>query len=45
MLACYLIKYQKMSAEKAIQKIREERPGSIQSFPQEEIIFQFAKSL
>ena len=44
-LACYLIKYQKMSAEKAIQKIREERPGSIQSFPQEEIIFQFAKSL
>jgi len=34
-----------MPAEEAIQKIREERPGSIQSFPQEEIIFQFEKSL
>ena len=45
MLACYLIKYQKMSADEAIQKIREERPGSIQSFTQEEIIFQFAKSV
>ena len=45
LLACYLVKYQKMSADEAIQKIREERPGSIQSFPQEEIIFQFAKSL
>ena len=44
-LACYLIKYKKMSADDAIQKVREERPGSIQSFPQEEIIFQFAKSL
>ena len=44
-LACYLIKYQKMSADDAIQKIREERSGSIQSFPQEEIIFQFSKSL
>ncbi len=45
MLACYLIKHQKMSADEAIQKVREERPGSIQSYPQEEIIFQFAKSL
>ena len=45
LLACYLIKYQKMPAEEAIQKIREERPGSIQSFTQEEIIFQFAKSV
>ena len=44
-LACYLIKYQKMSADDAIQKVREERPGSIQSFSQEEIIFQFEKSL
>ena len=43
LLACYLIKYQKMSADKAIQKLRDERPGSIQSFPQEEIIFQFEK--
>ena len=45
LLACYLVKYQKMSAGDAIQKVREERPGSIQSYPQEEMIFQFAKSL
>ena len=44
-LACYLIKYKKMSADDAIQKVRDERPGSIQSFSQEEIIFQFAKFL
>ena len=44
-LSCYLIKYKKMSADDAIQKVRDERPGSIQSFSQEEIIFQFAKSL
>jgi len=43
-LACYLIKYQKLSADDSIQKVRESRPGSIQSFPQEEIIFQFEKS-
>ena len=45
LLACYLVKYQKMSADDAIQKVREERPGSIQSYPQEEIIFQFEKSI
>ena len=45
LLACYLVKYQKMSAGDAIQKVREERPGSIQSYPQEDMIFQFAKSL
>jgi len=45
LLACYLVKYQKMSVDDAIQKVREERPGSIQSYPQEEMIFQFAKSL
>ena len=44
-LACYLVKYQNMSADEAIQKIREERPGSIQSYPQEEIILRFSKSL
>ena len=44
-LACYLVKYQNMSADEATQKVRKERPGSIQSYPQEEIIFQFAKSL
>ena len=44
-LACYLIKYQKMSAEDAIQYVREKRHGSIQSFVQEELIFQYAKTL
>ena len=44
-LACYLVKYQKMSASEATEKVREERPGSIQSYPQEEIIFRFEKSL
>ena len=33
-LASYLIKYQKMSAKEAIEKVREERPGSIQSTSQ-----------
>ena len=44
-LACYMIKYQKMSAEDAIQHIREKRHGSIQSFVQEEMIFQYEKAL
>ena len=44
-LACYLVKYQNMSADEATQKVRKERPGSIQSYPQEEIIFRFEKSL
>ena len=40
-LACYLIKHKNMSADDAIQKVREKRPGSIQSFSQEEIIHKF----
>jgi atypical dual specificity phosphatase len=44
-LACYLIKYEKMSAGDAITKIRKERSGSIQSYSQEEIIFRFEKSV
>ena len=44
-LACYLIKYEKMSAEDAIQHVREKRHGSIQSFVQEELIFQYAKTI
>jgi atypical dual specificity phosphatase len=44
-LASYLVKYENMSADKAIEKVREIRPGSIQSYPQEEMIFQFEKSL
>jgi atypical dual specificity phosphatase len=42
-LACYLIKYEKISADDAITKIRKERSGSIQSYSQEEIIFRFEK--
>ena len=34
-LACYLVKYQKYSAKDAIEKVRTERPGSIQSEVQE----------
>jgi atypical dual specificity phosphatase len=44
-LACYLVKHENMSADEAIEKVREIRPGSIQSYPQEEMIFQFEKSL
>ncbi len=44
-LASYLVKYENMSADESIEKVREIRPGSIQSYPQEEIIFRFAKSL
>lgn len=34
-LACYLIKYHNLSAKNAIEKVRNERPGSIQSESQE----------
>jgi len=34
-LACYLVKYKKMSVSDAIEKVRKERPGSIQSESQE----------
>ncbi len=34
-LACYFVKYEKFSAADAIRKIREQRPGSIQSRVQE----------
>ncbi len=44
-LACYLIKYEKMSSDDAITRIRKQRPGSIQSYSQEEIIFRFEKSV
>ncbi|NIP62304.1 MAG: protein tyrosine phosphatase [Nitrosopumilaceae archaeon] len=44
-LACYLIKYKKYSAQKAISKIREDRPGSIQSEKQEIAISLFEKHI
>ena len=34
-LACYFVKYKKYPAKDAIKKIRDERPGSIQSEVQE----------
>ncbi len=34
-LACYLVKYHKLSAKDAIDQVRKERPGSIQSESQE----------
>ncbi len=42
-LACYLVKYQKYSAKDAIEKIRNERPGSIQSEVQELAISYYQK--
>lgn len=44
-LASYLIKYQKMSAKDAIDKVREERPGSIQSTSQEIAVSSYEKFL
>lgn len=44
-LASYLIKYQKMSAKDAIEKVREERPGSIQSTSQEIAVSSYEKFL
>lgn len=44
-LACYLIKYQKHSAKEAIEKVRKERPGSIQSDVQEMAIGFYEKHI
>ena len=44
-LACYLVKYQKYSAKEAIEKIRKERPGSIQSDVQEMAIGFYEKHI
>lgn len=42
-LACYFVKYRKLSAADAIKKIRDERPGSIQSKVQELAIEYYEK--
>ncbi|HXX06126.1 MAG TPA: dual specificity protein phosphatase 23 [Candidatus Bathyarchaeia archaeon] len=42
-LACYLVKYRKLSATDAIEKVRKERPGSIQSESQEIAIGLYSK--
>ena len=44
-LACYLVKYQNLTAKDAIKKVREERPGSIQSETQELAITYFEKQV
>jgi len=44
-LACYLVKYQKMSVSDAIEKVRKERPGSIQSESQELAVSLYYKFL
>ncbi|MDH3191086.1 MAG: dual specificity protein phosphatase 23 [Nitrosopumilus sp.] len=44
-LACYLVKYEKFSAQDAINKVRKERPGSIQSEVQELAISFYEKHL
>jgi atypical dual specificity phosphatase len=44
-LACYLVKYQNLSAKDAIQKVRKERPGSIQSESQEIAVSLYYKFL
>jgi len=44
-LACYFVKYKKFTADKAIKKIRSERPGSIQSEVQELAIGFFEKHI
>ena len=42
-LACYLIKYEKHTANNAIKKVRDERPGSIQSERQEIVVGLYEK--
>jgi len=44
-LASYLIKYQNLTAKEAIKKIRQERPGSIQSESQEIAVTFYEKFL
>ncbi|QLH08121.1 dual specificity protein phosphatase 23 [Candidatus Nitrosotenuis sp. DW1] len=44
-LASYLIKYQKMTAKDAIEKLRNERPGSVQSDVQEMAVSMYEKYL
>jgi len=44
-LAGYLIKYQKMTAKDAISKLRDERPGSVQSESQEIAVSLYEKFL
>jgi atypical dual specificity phosphatase len=44
-LASYLVKYQNLTAKEAIEKVRQERPGSIQSESQEMAVTFYEKFL
>jgi atypical dual specificity phosphatase len=44
-LACYLVKYHKLSTKDAIEKVRKERPGSIQSESQELAVSLYSKHI
>lgn len=44
-LACYLIKHEGLGADEAIARIRNERPGSIQSESQENVIKMYEKRI
>ncbi|GAB1601654.1 dual specificity protein phosphatase CDC14B-like isoform X1 [Argonauta hians] len=41
MIACYLIKYHNQTASEALKNIRQSRPGSVETFQQEELIYMF----
>jgi len=44
-LACYLMKYQNYTAKDAVEKLRNERPGSIQSEIQEMAVHMYEKHI
>ena len=44
-LACYLVRYEGLSANDAITKIRNARPGSIQSLSQENVIKMYERRI
>ena len=44
-LAAYLVKRQKLTAERAIEKLRSMRPGSVQSVSQETLVSMYEKYL
>ena len=43
MLACYLVKGMNLTAEQAIQDVRVQRPYSIETYEQEELLYQYHK--
>ncbi|XP_076873901.1 dual specificity protein phosphatase 23a [Brachyhypopomus gauderio] len=45
MLACYLVKMRNMTGQEAVKKIRELRPGSIETEEQENAVLEFQQDL